>query len=77
VERGAGRRIPLTVDASAEGELCFAAQPVVTGSFGDADPQRIVTFEVRNGTGAGPLVIQGYDLGARGMRVVGLTRPEG
>jgi hypothetical protein len=50
---------------------------MVTGSFADGDPQRIVTFEVRNGTGAGPLVIQGYDLGARGVRVVGLTRPEG
>jgi hypothetical protein len=76
-ERGAGRRIALTADASAEGELCFAAQPVVTGSFADGDPNRIVRFEVRNGTGAGPLVIQAYDLGARGVRVVGLSRPEG
>ena len=50
---------------------------MVTGAFADDDPKRIVTFEVRNGTGAGPLVIQGYDLGARGVRVVGLTRPEG
>jgi hypothetical protein len=34
-----------------------------------------VTFEVRNGSAAGPLVIHGYDLGARGVRVVGVTRP--
>ena len=77
VERGAGRRVALTAEAAGEGELCFRAQPVVSGSFADGDPARIVTFEVRNGTGAGPLVIQAYDLGARGMRVVGLTRSEG
>jgi hypothetical protein len=57
--------------------VCFRTQPVVSGSFADGDPARIVTFEVRNGTGAGPLVIQSYDLGSRGMRVAGLTRPEG
>ena len=77
VARGAGRRIALTAEAGGDGALCFRAQPMVIGGFADGDPARIVTFEVRNGTGAGPLVIQAYDLGARGMRVVGLTRSEG
>jgi hypothetical protein len=48
---------------------------VVAGSSADADPARIVTFEIRNGAAAGPLVVHGYDLGHRGVRVVGLTRP--
>jgi hypothetical protein len=76
-ERGAGQRIALSAEVAAGGALCFRTRPVVTGSFAEGDPARIVTFEVRNGTGAGPLVIQGYDLGPRGMRVAGLTRPEG
>jgi hypothetical protein len=76
-ERGAGQRIALPAEAAAGGAFCFRTQPVVTGSFTDGDPARIVTFEVRNGTGAAPLVIHGYDLGQRGMRVVGLSRPEG
>jgi hypothetical protein len=49
---------------------------VVTGALPDADPGRIVRFEVASGTGAGPLVIQAYDLGRRGMQIAGLTRPE-
>jgi hypothetical protein len=77
VERGAGRRVALPAEVSAEGALCFRTEPIATGTAADSDPARIVTFEVRNGTGAGPLVIQAYDLGARGMRVVGLTRSEG
>jgi hypothetical protein len=77
VERGAGRRVALPAEVASDGALCFRTESVVTGGFADGDPARIVTFEVRNGTGAGPLVIQAYDLGARGMRVVGLTRAEG
>jgi hypothetical protein len=77
MERGAGRRVALPTEASAEGAVCFRTQPLISGNLADGDPARIVTFEVRNGTGAGPLLIQGYDLGARGMRIAGLTRPEG
>jgi hypothetical protein len=76
-ERSGARRIALPAEVSVEGAVCFRTQSVISGSFADGDPARIVTFEVRNGTGAGPLVIQSYDLGARGMRVAGLTRPEG
>lgn len=76
VERGGGRQLELPAEVGGGGALCFRARPVVIGDLADADPGRIVTFEVRNGTRAGPLVIQGYDLGKRGVRVVGLTRPE-
>ena len=41
----------------------------------DGDPRRLVVIRIRNGTGAGPLDIHAYDLGARGLRIVGLERP--
>jgi len=77
VERGGGKTLSLRAEVADDGTLCFQPRPVVSGGQADSDPARIVTFEVRNGTGAGPLVIQSYDLGSRGMRVAGLTRPEG
>ncbi|HEU4735026.1 MAG TPA: hypothetical protein VFT22_44350 [Kofleriaceae bacterium] len=76
VERGGGARRALEAEPGEDGAVCFRTTSVVTGGFADDDPARIVTFEVKNGTGAGPLVIHAYDLGRRGMRVVGLTRPE-
>jgi hypothetical protein len=76
VERSGGGRLALPAEVGGDGALCFRPHPVAGDNLADADPARIVTFEVRNGTGAGPLVIQTYDLGRRGMRVVGLTRPE-
>jgi hypothetical protein len=77
VERGGGKTVELRAELAGDGALCFRTRPVVTGDFADGDPARIVTFEIRNGTRAGPLVIHAYDLGRRGMRVAGLTRPEG
>jgi hypothetical protein len=74
VERGDGKAVPLTPEVGDDGSVCFRTQPVIMGSVGDADPARRVTFEVRNGTSAGPLLIHTYDLGSRGMHVVGLTR---
>ncbi|HET7504938.1 MAG TPA: hypothetical protein VFK02_28135 [Kofleriaceae bacterium] len=76
VERRGGARIALRAEPGEDGAVCFRGVPVVTGQLADDDPARIVTFEVENGTRAGPLVIHAYDLGERGMRVVGLTRPE-
>jgi hypothetical protein len=49
---------------------------VVSGDLADSAPERRVTFEITNGAGAGPLVIHTYDLGRRGVRIVGVTRPE-
>jgi len=56
--------------------VCFQPRAVVTDARPEADPGRIVRFEIANGTRAGSLVIQAYDLGRRGMQVAGLTRPE-
>lgn len=76
VERGGGRTVELPAEAGAGGAVCFRPRAVVTGALADADPGRIVRLEVANGTRAGPLVIQAYDLGRRGVQIAGLTRPE-
>jgi hypothetical protein len=76
LERGPGRTRALLAEAGAEGALCFRSRPAITGDLPDTDPSRRLTFEVRNGTGAGPLVIHAYDLGRRGIRIVGVTRPD-
>jgi len=75
IERGGGRTLELPAEVGAGGAVCFRPRGVVTGALRDADPQRIVRFEIANGTRAGPLVIQAYDLGRRGMQIAGLTRP--
>ncbi|MEO7734799.1 MAG: hypothetical protein ABIY55_27840, partial [Kofleriaceae bacterium] len=75
VERGGGQAATLAADVGDDGALCFRPRGVITGAFADADPARRVTFEVHNGSAAGPLVIHAYDLGPRGVRVVGVTRP--
>src|SRR5262249_26015373 len=74
IERGGGTAVALAPELAAGGALCFQARRVVTAAVADGDPARIVTFEVTNGTRAGPLVIHTYEL-ARGRRVVGVTRP--
>jgi hypothetical protein len=75
VERGGGQRVALPAEVAGDGAVCFRPRGVVAGALADADPARRVTFEIRNGTAAGPLVLHAYDLGAHGMRVVGVTRP--
>jgi hypothetical protein len=79
VERGGRSSLELPVMTGGGGEVCFRPRALAenTGALAAADPRRIVIFEVRNGTSAGPLAIYAYDLSARGMRVVGLIRPEG
>jgi hypothetical protein len=76
VERSGETSLALAADVGTDGAVCFRPRSIVAGQLADADRARIVTFEVGNGTCAGPLVIHAYDLGARGMRVVGATRPE-
>lgn len=60
-----------------DGTVCFAPRSPnrIGRHVSDSDPARLVTFRIRNGTGAGPLEIHAYDLGARGLRIVGLARP--
>jgi hypothetical protein len=85
IERGGGRSRAVRAEAGADGVVCVRTQPLVAavrarlGSIDatpDGDPARRVTIEIRNGTASGPLVIHAYDLGGRGMRVAGATRPE-
>jgi hypothetical protein len=74
VERGAGTQLALRPEVADDGAVCFTPRPVVAANLADTDRRRIVTFEIHNGSRAGPLVIHAYDLGLRGMRVVGATR---
>ncbi|MEO8703177.1 MAG: hypothetical protein ABI867_24235 [Kofleriaceae bacterium] len=76
VQHGGGKHLAIIPELRTGAELCFKPQSVITASVADSDPTRMVTFEVRNGTSAGPLRIHAYDLGGRGMRIVGVTRPE-
>jgi hypothetical protein len=76
IEHGAHRKLTLPVEVLPDGGVCFEPRAVVRGDVADGDRSRIVLFEIRNGTSAGPLMIHTYDLGRRGMRVVGVTRPE-
>jgi hypothetical protein len=75
IERAAGKRLALAATVLPDGVVCFQPQPVAAAQLPDTAGERIVIFEVRNGTAAGPLEIHAYDLDARGMRVVGLVRP--
>jgi hypothetical protein len=74
VEIGAGRRLELAVTLAADGLVCFRPRSLAHNALADNARERRVIFEVRNGTAAGPLEIHTYDLGPRGMFVVGLKR---
>ena len=52
----------------------FVRRSFAPGGLADDARERGSAFVVRNGTGAGPLEIHTYDLGTRGMFVVGLVR---
>ncbi|MEO7736345.1 MAG: hypothetical protein ABIY55_35635 [Kofleriaceae bacterium] len=75
VQRSAGKQLALEPAVQPDGVVCFKPQPVAPAQLPDTAAERLVIFEVRNGTAAGPLEIHAYDLDARGMRVVGLVRP--
>ncbi len=76
--RASGRDVAIEPDVKSDGLVCFDAPVLVPDSAALADdaPERVVVFLVDDGIGAGPLEIHTYDLGARGLRVVGLVRPE-
>jgi hypothetical protein len=68
------QQLPSTVEA--DSTVCFAPRSTpLASALSDGDPRRLVVLRIRNGTGAGPLDIHAYDLGARGLRIVGLERP--
>ncbi|MGH2900107.1 MAG: hypothetical protein ACRDMZ_15640, partial [Solirubrobacteraceae bacterium] len=71
---GASVQLPSTIEA--DGRVCFTPRSLhLASDRSDGDPARRVLLRIRNGTGAGPLDIHAYDLGARGLRIVGLERP--
>lgn len=70
------KAIVLDATPGEDGAVCFTPRPIVTGSFAENDPHRIVVFDVTNGTRAGPLRIYVYDQGDKGMTIVGLERHE-
>ncbi len=65
---------PIPVDILDDGRICFTPRATQPGDVADTDDLRRVDLVVRNGLGATPLVIHTFDLGPRGMKVVGLTR---
>jgi len=75
VERAAGTRVELVATPAPDGVVCFRPRSLAPGALADGARERRVIFEVRNGTASGPLEIHAYDLGTRGMFVVGLKRP--
>ena len=74
VERGSGRRIELAATLGDDGLVCMHPISLARAGLRDDARERRVVFEVTNGTTAGPLKIHAFDLGSRGMFVVGLER---
>ena len=75
-QRAGGTRISLEATAGPDGLVCFTPRAMTSRpDLPDSAPDRITIFDVRNGTGSGPLEIHTYDLGSRGMFVAGIGRP--
>jgi hypothetical protein len=60
---------PIAAELSPDGVVCWKPH---SGAGHDTR----TTFDVRDGTSAGPLLVHAYDLGEKGFKVVGLTRIE-
>jgi len=67
VQHEDNKHTPVTAEVAGDGLVCWKPTP----GRGDGAP---VTFDVRDGTAAGPLLVHAFDLGAKGFKVVGLTR---
>ena len=67
---------PLPVEARGDGSLCVAVPPRAVDSLAADDArERYRVVRIQNGVARGPLVAHLYDLGPRGLRLVGLQRP--
>jgi len=75
VQEAGGGRTPLPATIGPDGAVCFTPRALAAQALPDGDPARRTVFRIRNGTAAGPLEIHAFDLGARGVRIVGLRRP--
>jgi hypothetical protein len=76
IEKGYGVDTEVRAVVDDKSRMCFIPQPTNPGNVSDSDDRRRVDFTIHNGTSARPLVIHAFDLGARGMKVVGITRNE-
>jgi hypothetical protein len=74
IERGYDLDTEVPATAGADGKVCFTPVRANHGTIPDSDGRRRVEFTIHNGTSALPLVVHTYDLGERGMKIVGLTR---
>jgi hypothetical protein len=71
------KRWSVPVKVRPDGVVCLAPQSFARPQLPDDAAERLAVIRLDNGTTAGPLEIHAYDLGlARGLRVVGLVRPE-
>ena len=77
VQTAGNKRWAVPVTAKPDGVVCLAPSSFAAPGLPDDAAGRLAVFRLDNGTAAGPLEIHAYDLGlARGMRLVGLIRPE-
>ncbi|MBV8757589.1 MAG: hypothetical protein JO257_09950 [Deltaproteobacteria bacterium] len=74
VEHGYGVDTQVHATVDDQSRMCFVPQPTNPGNVPDSDDRRRVDFTIHNGTSAKPLVIHAFDLGTRGIKVVGVTR---
>ncbi len=72
-ERGGGKSVALPVTPGPDGAVCVMPTRLAVDGLADDAAGRRVVIRLRDGV-AGPLEIHAYDLGDRGMRVVGITR---
>jgi hypothetical protein len=76
VSRAGGDARPLAASNEPDGRVCITLD---TGGLRDDLPanasERYTIIRLSNGVSQGPLLIHLYDVGARGLRVVGLERP--
>lgn len=64
----------LKVDAKEDGSLCFQL-PATTSKDPDGAMSRYRVVDVTNNLAVGPLRVHFYDLGDRGLKLVGIERP--
>lgn len=77
VDREGGEPVATTVRTGADGVVCAAVPARMQDTrVPDGDPARYVVIEIKNGASTGPLVLHAYDLGARGLHLAGIVRPD-
>ncbi len=78
IARGKADPLPVKAVFVGKDDTCLdVPQAALAGSVPDNAVERYVTVRIANGVAPGPLAVHLYDLGpARGLRLVGIERPE-